>query len=475
MTESIYAAIDLKSFYASVECVERNLDPLDTNLVVADQTRTSKTICLAVTPALKSFGIPGRPRLFEVNEAVKAINIERQKYAPNQRFAKKSINKTELDHYNFCKLNFLIAKPRMALYIKYAVKVFQVYRQFVAPEDIHVYSIDEVFIHLTPYLKANNQSAEEFVRMILTTIYQETGLTATCGIGTNLYLAKVAMDILAKHAEPDAYGSRIAALTPATYAEQLWTHTPLTDFWRFGRGISKRLEAFHIYTMKDLANAATALASDSVNAIHLRKAFGIQAELLMDHAFGLESATIQDIRNYRSKSKSFSSSQVLGTAYPPHQALTILKEMVQTLLTRTVEKGYAVQSVHFSIHYLGKERMKTKQMIRLDDPIVDFSDIRIKLINAYETSIQSDQLVKRISIAFSDLIPIETLQATQQLSLFDDMNRLNDENLTKKLNLQQTVITIQKKFGKNALIYGHNLNKESTLKDRNQQIGGHLA
>ncbi|MCR5741520.1 MAG: DNA methylase, partial [Gammaproteobacteria bacterium] len=330
--DRIYISIDLKSFYASYECASRGLDPLNTHLVVADESRTEKTICLAVSPSLKEYKISGRARLFEVNERVREVNRDRLRRTRNKFFTGESYLKSELAKNPNLKLSFIIAKPRMAKYIEVSSKIYSIYLKYVSKEDIHVYSIDEVFIDVTNYLKTYKLTAHELAMKMIQDVLKETGITATAGVGTNLYLAKVAMDIVAKHIEADKDGVRIAELNEMTYREKLWNHTPITDFWRVGRGISERLKKYSIYTMGDLARFS--LTKDEV----LFKEFGINAELLIDHAWGYENVTIKDIKSYRPESTSISSGQVLSKPYSFDMGLTIIKEMTDLIVLDLVEK-----------------------------------------------------------------------------------------------------------------------------------------
>ena len=340
-----YIAIDLKSFYASVECMERGLDPLRTNLVVADASRTEKTICLAVTPSLKAYGISGRARLFEVVQKVKEINVLRQREAPGRYFTGSSCDAIELQENPSLSLDYIAAPPRMAYYISYSTKIYDVYLKYVAPEDIHVYSIDEVFLDATAYLTLHNASAREFAKMILQDILATTGITATAGIGTNLYLCKVAMDIVAKHVQPDRDGVRIAKLNERTYRHLLWNHRPLTDFWRVGQGYARKLEANGLFTMGDIARCSI------YHEELLYKLFGINAELLIDHAWGWEPCTIQDIKAYKPGSNSICSGQVLHCPYSWEKARLIVREMTDLLVLDLVDKGLVTDQVILTIGY----------------------------------------------------------------------------------------------------------------------------
>ena len=341
--DKIYAAIDLKSFYASVECVERGLDPLTTNLVVADKSRTEKTICLAVSPSLKKYGIPGRPRLFEVIQKVKRINKERQESAPGHKFIGQSFHSDKLSDPSVA-LAYIAAPPRMSLYMKYSTQIYQIYLRYFAPEDIHVYSIDEVFIDLTGYLTNYQMGAKELISKVIQDVLKETGITATAGIGTNLYLAKIAMDIMAKHVPADEYGVRIAYLDEITYRKKLWEHQPITDFWRVGKGYAKKLAAYQIYTMGDVARCSVGKEKEYHNEELLYKLFGINAELLIDHAWGYEPCTIADIKVYKPEAKSIGSGQVLSSAYSSEKAKAagidafIAKPLFRSRLTATLRQ-----------------------------------------------------------------------------------------------------------------------------------------
>ena len=341
--DKIYAAIDLKSFYASVECVERGLDPLTTNLVVADKSRTEKTICLAVSPSLKKYGIPGRPRLFEVIQKVKRVNKERLEAAPGHKFIGQSFHSDKLSDPSVA-LAYITASPRMSLYMKYSTQIYQVYLRYFAPEDIHVYSIDEVFIDLTGYLTNYQMGAKELISKVIQDVLKETGITATAGIGTNLYLAKIAMDIMAKHVPADEYGVRIAYLDEITYRKKLWEHQPITDFWRVGKGYAKKLAAYQIYTMGDVARCSVGKEKEYHNEELLYKLFGINAELLIDHAWGYEPCTIADIKVYKPEAKSIGSGQVLSSAYSSEKAKAagidafIAKPLFRSRLTATLRQ-----------------------------------------------------------------------------------------------------------------------------------------
>ena len=357
--DKIYAVIDLKSFYASVECVERGLDPLTTNLVVADKSRTEKTICLAVSPSLKKYGIPGRPRLFEVIQKVKRINKERQETAPGHKFIGQSFHSDKLSDPSVA-LAYITAPPRMSLYMKYSTQIYQVYLRYFAPEDIHVYSIDEVFIDLTGYLTNYQMGAKELISKVIQDVLKETGITATAGIGTNLYLAKIAMDIMAKHVPADEYGVRIAYLDEITYRKKLWEHQPITDFWRVGKGYAKKLAAYQIYTMGDVARCSVGKEKEYHNEELLYKLFGINAELLIDHAWGYEPCTIADIKVYKPEAKSIGSGQVLSSAYSSEKAKAagidafIAKPLFRSRLTATLRQFTSGRKEKTARNYLEK-------------------------------------------------------------------------------------------------------------------------
>ena len=373
--DKIYAAIDLKSFYASVECVERGLDPLTTNLVVADKSRTEKTICLAVSPSLKKYGIPGRPRLFEVIQKVKRINKERQESAPGHKFIGQSFHSDKLSDPSVA-LAYITAPPRMSLYMKYSTQIYQIYLRYFAPEDIHVYSIDEVFIDLTGYLTNYQMGAKELISKVIQDVLKETGITATAGIGTNLYLAKIAMDIMAKHVPADEYGVRIAYLDEITYRKKLWEHQPITDFWRVGKGYAKKLAAYQIYTMGDVARCSVGKEKEYHNEELLYKLFGINAELLIDHAWGYETCTIADIKVYKPEAKSIGCGQVLSSAYSSEKAKAagidafIAKPLFRSRLTATLRQftsGRKEKTARNYLEELSEADYTGKRILVVDD------------------------------------------------------------------------------------------------------------
>jgi len=507
MSPRIYAAIDLKSFYASVECMERGLDPMKTNLVVADASRTEKTICLAVSPSLKSYGISGRPRLFEVVQKVREINAMRKGCAPRQMFCGSSCNFDELSTDSSLALDYITAPPQMARYIQYSTRIYSVYLKYVAPEDIHVYSIDEVFLDLTDYLPLYRQTARELIMKMILDVLSETGITATAGIGTNLYLAKVAMDIGAKRIPPDENGVRIAELDELSYRQMLWSHRPLTDFWRIGRGYARKLEANGLYTMGDVARCSIGQSGEFHNEALLYKLFGVNAELLIDHAWGWESCTIADIKAYRPESSSTGTGQVLSCGYAAQQARTVIKEMADQLALDLVEKGLVTDQVVLTIGY-DIENLKDPQRLRsyhgdisIDHygrPIPKHAHGSVNLgpytasakrileasAELYDRIIDSNLLVKRIYITANHVLPESSVQALpvmEQLTIFSDTQTADHQSakeqdrLRREKQMQKAVLTIRKKYGKNAILKGMNFTEGATAKERNMQIGGHKA
>ena len=509
MTEQkTYIVIDLKSFFASVECMERGLDPMTTNLVVADAARTEKTICLAVTPALKAYGISGRARLFEVVQKVKEVNALRRMNAGG-RLKGKSCNANELRDDPTLALDYVIAPPRMAHYMEYSTRIYQIYLQHVAPEDIHVYSIDEVFIDATAYIRASGLSAYDFTRMLLKDVLSQTGITATAGIGTNMYLAKIAMDIEAKHVEADADGVRIAELDEMSYRRLLWDHRPLTDFWRVGHGYAKKLEENGLYTMGDIARCSIGEPTSYYNEELLYKLFGINAELLIDHAWGWEPCTIADIKAYRPESNSICSGQVLHCPYDFDKAKLVVREMTDLLVLDLVDKGLVSDQIVLTIGYdvenlTDPERRKLYHGPTTTDHygrkipkhahgtanIGRASSSSKQIIEAtmalYDRIVDRHLLVRRISLTANRVVSErEAEQAREnvpeQLSLFVDYEerereqQAEQEALERERQMQKTMIAIKKKFGKNAILKGLNLQEGATAKDRNRQIGGHKA
>ena len=498
--EKTYIAIDLKSFYASVECKERNLNPLTTNLVVADISRTSKTICLAISPSLKSYGLPGRARLFEVEQKIKEINRDRKKKINYQRFTGKSSNFIELNKNPYLELDYVIAPPRMSFYINYSTKIYNTYLKYISPDDIHVYSIDEVFIDATDYLKLYKTTAHELARKMISDVLKTTGITATAGIGTNLYLAKVAMDIVAKHIPADAYGVRIAELDEMKYRKELWNHVPLTDFWRVGKGIAKRLEKLELYTMGDIAKCSLGNITDKKNEDILYKEFGVNAELLIDHAWGYEPCTIKDIKNYKPKINSISTGQVLSTPYNYEKTKLIIKEMIDNLVLELVDKKLITNQIILNLNYdadnLKKDykgeikedyygRLTPKEAhgtTTLDKSTSSTKIITNKSLELYDRITNKKLTVKRITIAFGNVTSENNIikkNNYEQLNLFnikkEEIKEENPEELEKEKKIQKTILDIKKKYGKNSILKGMNLESGATAIDRNNQIGGHKA
>ena len=489
-----YVAIDLKSFYASVECIERGLDPLDTNLVVADASRTEKTICLAVSPALKSHGVPGRPRLFEVVAKIKEANALRRRSSPTGRLSGKSCDNKILESDPTASIDYIVAPPRMALYVDYSTRIYRVYLKYFSPGDIHVYSIDEVFIDVTRYVKTYGMSAREIAEMVLDDVASTTGITATVGIGTNLYLAKVAMDIVAKRMVPNAQGSRIAELDEMSYRHILWEHRPLTDFWRVGHGYAKKLEANGMFTMGDVAMMS--LYDEDV----LYRLFGINAELLIDHAWGYEPCLISDIKAYKPSAHSLCSGQVLHCPYSAEGAKLIVREMCDLLVLDMVGKGVATSQITLTVgyeaeneeysgdstidHYGRRVPKSAHGSTNFKPHTSSTTEITNATIALYDKIINPDLQVRRINISANNLI-CETersqSEASEQLNFFTDykaidQKREEDEKRYKKeKSRQNAVIDIQKKYGSNAILKAMDLEDGATTIDRNQQIGGHKA
>lgn len=506
--EYTYIAIDLKSFYASVECVERGLDPMNTNLVVADKSRTDKTICLAVSPSLKAYGIPGRPRLFEVIRKLKEVNRERQRKAPGQIFTGASVHAIELEYMPELKVDFVTAVPRMALYLEYSGRIYDIYLKYVAPEDIHVYSIDEVFMDVTHYLNTYQMTARELAAKIVRDVLETTGITSTAGIGTNLYLCKVAMDIVAKHIPPDKYGVRIAKLDEMSYRRLLWGHKPLTDFWRVGRGYAKRLEAQGIHTMGDIARCSLGGAGDYYNEDLLYKMFGVNAELLIDHAWGFEPCRMEDIKTYKPENSSMGSGQVMQCAYDFRKAKLVLREMTEQLVLELVDKGLVTDQMVLTVsfdrssleiseikraykgevtidHYGRKHPKHAHGSVNLGRKTASTKVIIHAVMELYDRIVDKNLLVRRINIAANHVVEEkEQAQETatyEQMNLFTDYEALKREQeeekkaLERERKLQQTMLDIKKKYGKNAILKGMNLEEGATARERNNQIGGHKA
>lgn len=507
MSERSYIAIDLKSFYASVECVERGLDPLTTNLVVADASRTEKTICLAVSPSLKNYGIPGRPRLFEVVQKIKEVNGERRMNAPGKRFTGASFDACELARSNELEVSYIAAAPRMAYYMEYSTRIFDIYLRYIAPEDMHVYSVDEVFIDATEYLKIYNMTAHELALKMIRDVLCETGVTATAGIGTNMYLCKVAMDIVAKKMPADKDGVRIAELDEMSYRKLLWNHTPLTDFWRVGPGYAKKLMANGLFTMGDVARCSLGKENDFYNEALLYKLFGINAELLIDHAWGWEPTTIAEIKSYRPEKNSLGSGQVLQSPYTSEKAKLIVKEMTDLLVLDLVDKKLVtdqmVLTIGYDIESLTNPEIREKYKgevttdrygrqvpkhahgtINLSGYTSSTKIIMRAVEELFDRIINWDLLVRRINVTASRVIPeseVKEEKEFEQLDLFTDYEKLEKEKerekkeLLKEKKMQHAVLDIQKKFGKNAVLKGMNFEEGATTRTRNGQIGGHKA
>lgn len=541
-----YISIDLKSFYASVECMERGLDPLNTNLVVADASRTQKTICLAVSPSLKAYGIPGRARLFEVEQKVKEANARRQTRAPKNILDGKSVFATELNENPCLAIDYIAAKPRMALYMSKSTQIYDVYLRFIAPEDIYAYSVDEVFIDASGYLKTYGLNAHDFARLLVREVFKETGITATAGIGPNLYLCKIAMDIGAKHTEADADGVRIAELDEYSYRRLLWDHRPITDFWRVGRGYAKKLAKKSIFTMGDIARCSLGTSSDYYNEDLLYKMFGVNAELLIDHAWGYEPCTLAEVKSYRPQRKSLVSGQVLQNAYTYDKTRIVVREMMELLALDLVDKGLLTNQIVLTVGYDIKnlsdpERRKAyKGEITVDGygrevpkhahgtGNLPFSTASTKLttdcvLEVFDRVVDESLLTRRISITANNLVleseykrESEGVRAEpEQLSMFDMLaggddsqatervsskeatayseqdkpnstmvaesisgsagNDNDEDTLEKEKQVQEAMLKIKKRFGKNAILKGTNLQEGATAKERNAQIGGHKA
>ncbi len=501
MSERTYIAIDLKSFYASVECVERRLNPLTTNLIVADPSRTEKTICLAVSPSLKAYGIGGRARVFEVLQRLKEVNNERRNNSPNHRLNGISTSDIDLHKHPDWEVDFITAVPRMAYYIDYSTRIYKIYLKFIAPEDIYTYSIDEVFIDATQYLKSYKMTAHELARKMIATVQQYTGITATAGIGTNMYLCKVAMDIVAKHIPADKDGVRIAELDEMSYRRQLWDHRPLTSFWRVGKGIAQKLESYGIDTMGKIARCS--LRNEDL----LYNLFGVNAELLIDHAWGWEPCTMEAVKAYRPETNSLSHGQVLQSAYDYKKARVVVQEMTDAIALELVDKRLVTNQLVLTISYDSESLSDPQIRAKYHGPITTnyygrqvpkhahgtanlermTSSSRLiteAVMSLYDRIINPDLLVRRINLTTNNVV--EESKASEhntpiQLDLFTDYEELerkrNEEKaaLEKERKMQEAVLSIKKRFGKNAILKGLNYEEGATAKDRNQQIGGHKA
>ena len=498
-----YIAIDLKSFYASVECAELGLDPLTTNLVVADKSRTEKTICLAVSPSLKSYGIPGRARLFEVVQKVRQVNNERQRMAPGRKLIGSSSSDIELKSNPQLAVDYIVAKPQMAHYMAESTRIFNIYTKYIAPEDIHVYSVDEVFMDVTHYLKNYGMTAHELAMTMIQDVLKQTHITATAGIGTNLYLCKIAMDIVAKHIPADKDGVRIAELDEMTYRRKMWTHRPLTDFWRVGKGYTRKLEANGLMTMGDIARCS--LRNEDL----LYKLFGVNAELLIDHAWGWEPCTIADIKAYKPESNSISSGQVLQEPYSFEKAKLVVKEMTDPLVLDLVEKKLVTDQMVLTVGYdienlSDPDRMKKYKgsvtadfygrsvpkpahgSINLDSPTSSTKRIIEAVSDLFDRIVDRNLLVRRMYVVANRIVDETKAQEekaaeTVQLDMFTDYeaeaerNAAEEAALEREKRQQQAILEIKKKYGKNAILKGMNLEEGATAKERNAQIGGHRA
>ena len=499
--EKYYIAIDLKSFYASQECIERELDPLTTNLVVADESRTEKTICLAVSPSLKAYGVSGRARLFEAIQKVKEVNALRRSLAPGKQFSGKSWDAVELAADPSLEVGFIIAKPRMAHYIECSARIYEVYLRYIAPEDIHVYSIDEVFIDATPYLKTYGMTAHELARMLIREVLAETGITATAGIGTNLYLCKVAMDIVAKKMPADKDGVRIAQLDERSYRQQLWDHRPLTDFWRVGHGIAKKLERTGMFTMGDVCRCSLGKPWEFHNEELLYKLFGVNAELLIDHAWGWEPCTIAQIKAYRPASNSITSGQVLQCPYEHEKTALVVREMADMLSMDLLDKGLVTDQIVLTIGYdrdnlkdpairnaykgdiamdhygraIPKHAHGTVHLGRMTASTRLIVDATMEL---FDEIADPRLLSRRINICAAGVIREEDTPVDEmgQMDLFSAMDaHQEDAELEREKRRQQALLHIRKKYGKNAIVKGMNFQEGATAMERNGQIGGHKA
>ena len=497
--KKIYACIDLKSFYASVECRERGLDPLKTNLVVADESRTEKTVCLAISPSMKQYGLGGRARLYEVIQKVKEVNYKRKKENRFQDFTSKSYDDDDLKNNKNLELDFIIAPPRMSYYMKYSTEIYNVYLKYLAPEDIYVYSIDEVFCDITNYLNYNHTTAREFVTKMIHDVYKTTGITATGGIGTNMYLAKVAMDIVAKKAEPDEFGVRMSGLDEMSYRRRLWSHRPLTSFWRVGPGIAKKLEDNGMYTMGDVARCS--LENEDL----LYKLFGVNAELLIDHAWGYEPCTIDGVKSYKPARNSISSGQVLHCPYTYKKAILIIKEMSDLLALDLVAKKLVTDQLVLTIGYdienltnldiresytgpitkdpYGREVPKHSHgTININHKTSSSKVIMEHMLELYERITNKNLLIRRITMVASNVVDENQANKKtvyEQFNLFTDYQeqeekmekQKEDEIIDKKI--QKVMLDIKKKYGKNSILKGMNYEEGGTTIDRNGQIGGH--
>lgn len=491
--DRVYVAIDLKSFYASVECVARGLDPLNTNLVVADLSRTEKTICLAVTPSLKSHGISGRARLFEVIQRVGEVNAQRRQKAPHREFSAKSFIHSQLIADASLELDYIVATPQMAKYMQVSSQIYGIYLKYVAAQDIFAYSIDEVFIDATSYLVTYKTDAHGFARMLINDVLSETGITATAGIGTNMYLAKIAMDIVAKHIPADKDGVRIAQLDEQSYREKLWDHQPITDFWMVGSGTARRLEKLHIRTMGDIARHSM----DHYQIRCIYKSLGKNAELLIDHAWGIEPTTIADVKAYRPQHNSITSGQVLSEPCDYDRTRLIVWEMADMLSLDLVDKGLVTKQIVLTVNYdrlslssgnytgevvtdhygrlIPKHSHGTQNLSRHTSSTRKIVDAVMQL---FDRITDPSLLTRRLTLVACDVIreqDIPQSEAYEQMSLFDVVRPDEDKALQKERALQEAILKIKHRYGKNAVLKGANYTEGATAKDRNRQIGGHKA
>ena len=503
-----YIAIDLKSFYASVECVDRQLNPMTTNLVVADASRTEKTICLAVTPSLKAYGISGRARLFEVVQKIREVNAKRRYQAPGKTFNGTSSDDTKLKQSPELSVDYIVAAPRMAHYIEYSAKIYNIYLKYVAPEDIHVYSIDEVFIDATHYLATYRLTARELASKMIQDVLSTTGITATAGIGTNLYLCKVAMDIEAKHVTPDEHGVRIAELNEMSYRRQLWAHRPITDFWRVGRGYANKLEQVGLFTMGDVARCSLGGTNEYYNEKLLYNLFGVNAELLIDHAWGWEPCTIADIKAYKPSTNSMGAGQVLQGPYTFEKAKLVVQEMTDTLVLDLVDKNLVTDQIVLTVGY-DKESLKNPEVskkykgpvstdrygrkipkhahgtVNLDRQTSSTKLIMKAVLELYDRVMDENLLVRRIYVTANHVVEerVGTVKqdAFEQLDLFTDYCLLEEkrkeeqQELEREKQMQKAVLNLKKRYGKNAILKGMNFKEGATAIERNRQIGGHKA
>ncbi len=495
-----YIAIDLKSFYASVECRERGCDPLTTNLVVADLSRSSKTICLAVSPSLRACGIPGRARLFEVEQQVKLLNARRLAAAPGHRFTGKSSDSAALAADSSLELDYLVAKPRMAFYMEYSTRIYSLYLKYVAPEDMHVYSVDEVFIDATAYLKTSGISAHDFAMRMIRDVLRTTGITATAGIGPNLYLCKVAMDIWAKHIPADRDGVRIAELDERKYRQYLWDHRPITDFWRVGRGYAKKLQEYGMYTMGDVARCSEGKETDFHNEALLYRLFGVNAELLIDHAWGWEPCEIRHIKAYRPESSSISAGQVLSEGYSFEDARIIIREMTDGLVLDLVEKNLVTDQVVLTLGYdrenigegfageveLDRYGRKVPKQAHGSENLGGFTSstkqIMAGMMRLFDRIADRRLLVRRMYVVANHVQEAGQAQREpeyEQLDLFsmdaqaEQEREAQEAAREKEERLQKAMLSIKKRYGKNAILHGTSYQEKATGRERNDQIGGH--